>query len=201
MTTDIMRPPEHMWADEWVTAKKFDPDLVFGYLQDNYGGEVPPYEGVDFASADSATVFRVLANGDIEKMTPQNVMAGGLVSIARKGFLFFPPESGGQSEGVEGEVEFSEQVITTEQPAEAVVSTVPMPPGEVKADPVEVDELTPKQLLAWAEKKYAEVFGEIWEPTDKYVACCAICSIERKSAFQFKTHGRYEAHLKRHHEI
>lgn len=130
MTTEVVGPPEHMWRDEFVAAKRIDPDTVFGYLVENYGGDLPPYEDVQFANADSAVVWRRLPDGEVEEMTPQNVMASGLVSIARKGFLLTPPKAS-QAEGVEDEVETGEPVATAEQPEpEAVVPVdIPLPPN------------------------------------------------------------------------
>jgi len=137
MTTEVIGPPEHMWRDEFVAAKRHDPDLVFDYLIANYGGELPPYEDVQFVNADSAIVWRRLGDGTFEKMLPQNVMASGLISIARKGFLLTPPEVR-QTEEVEDEVETGEPVATTEQPEPEAV--VPVGPPEEPEKPFRCEE-------------------------------------------------------------
>tara|TARA_Y100000310_G_scaffold3270_1_gene4187 strand:- start:10667 stop:11179 length:513 start_codon:yes stop_codon:yes gene_type:complete len=165
MTTEVIGPPEHMWRDEFVAAKRHDPDLVFDYLIANYGGELPPYEDVQFVNADSAIVWRRLGDGTFEKMLPQNVMASGLISIARKGFLLTPPETR-QVEEVEDEVETGEPVATTEQPElEAVVPVIPLPEIPVE-EPVE-------------ERK-----------PSKFRFHCVLCDLQFKTPKGYKKHNR-----------
>lgn len=134
MTTALKPYPELQWKVVWSNINQQTPAIRSAYLDEHYAGKIPPYEGVEFQSGDSATVFRLLPNDEYEAFT-YNVTQSGLVRIMEKGFLLVRPadrQLAGRRIGVESPVATAVQptVVTDEDGPEVAADGPPPPPVE-----------------------------------------------------------------------